>query len=386
MTTRIRYGMVGGGEGAFIGAVHRMAARLDDAYELVCGAFSGNAEKSRRSGVALGLDPARCYDDFTSMMAREAALPANQRMQCVVIATPNSTHLPIAKAAFAQGFHVLSDKPATATLEECRALASVLKGTRLHYGLTHPYTGYPMVREARARVARGELGAVRKVLVEYTQGWLAAPIEHEGQKQAAWRLDPKLAGSSCCMGDIGVHAFNLAEFVAGVTVSELCADLHSVVPGRTLDDDGTVLLRFNNGATGVLIASQICTGDENNIRLRVYGERASIDWQQMEPNSLWLRPLAGPAQLLRTGVAGTGSEAAAAQRIPAGHPEGYIEAFGNIYREFAQLVAGGASAHAGAHGGAVPGISAALRGMAFVETTVASSAAGQRWHALPSFD
>jgi predicted dehydrogenase len=375
---RIRYGMVGGGEGAFIGAVHRMAARLDDAYELVCGAFSSSAEKSHRSGVALGVEAARCYGDYAGMMAAEAALPADARMQCVVIVTPNRTHLPIALAALARGFHVLSDKPATATLDECRTLAAKLRSSGLHYGLSHPYTGYPMIREARARIARGELGKIRKVLVEYTQGWLAAPIEQQGNMQAAWRLDPAQAGVSCCMGDIGVHAFNLAEFVGGIGVRELCAALNSVVPGRRLDDDGTVLLRFANGATGVLIASQICTGDENNLRLRIYGEAASIDWQQMEPNSLWFKPREGAAQLLRTGGAGTGSAAAVATRIPAGHPEGYIEGFGNIYREFAQLLAGENGAD---H--AVPGISAALRGMAFVETAVASSASGSQWRELP---
>lgn len=376
---RIRYGMVGGGEGAFIGAVHRMAARLDDGYELVCGAFSSSAEKSRRSGAELGIMPSRCYDDFGAMMAGEAALPAERRMQCVVITTPNRTHLPIALSALARGFHVLSDKPATATLDECRTLAAKLRSSGLLYGLTHPYTGYPMIREARARVARGELGAVRKVLVEYTQGWLATPLELTS-KQAAWRVDPAQAGASCCMGDIGVHAFNLAEFVSGLVVRELCAELSRVVPGRRLDDDGTVLLRFNNGAGGVLMASQICVGDENNLRLRIFGDRASIDWQQMEPNSLWFRPLEGPAQLLRTGVSGTGAEAAAATRVPAGHPEGYIEAFANLYREFAQLLSRGDAAPADC---TMPGISAALRGMAFVETAVASSASGTQWRELP---
>jgi predicted dehydrogenase len=375
---KIRYGMVGGGEGAFIGAVHRMAARLDDAWQLVCGAFSGSADKSQRSGLALGLEPARCYGDFQQMMEREAAMPAAERMQCVVIVTPNRTHLPIARAALARGFHVLSDKPATATFAECLQLQALLRNGALQFGLTHPYTGYPMIREARARIARGELGTVRKVLVEYLQGWLAAPIEHSN-KQAAWRLDPAEAGASCCMGDIGVHAFNLAEFVAGRSAESLCADLRSVVPGRRLDDDGTVLLRFDGGATGVLMASQICTGEENALRLRIYGDRASIDWQQMEPNSLWLKPIDGPAQLLRTGVAGTGAEAAAAQRVPAGHPEGYIEAFGNLYREFAQQL------HTGSRND-VPGISAALRGMAFVDAAVASSAAGNQWRDLPRFD
>jgi predicted dehydrogenase len=376
---RIRYGMVGGGEGAFIGAVHRMAARLDDAWELVCGAFSGSAEKSRRSGAALGLPAQRCYDDFQQMMEREAALPASERMQCVVIVTPNRTHLPIARAALAHGFHVLSDKPATASLAQCIALADSLRARQLQYGLTHPYTGYPMIREARARIARGELGTVRKILVEYMQGWLAAPIEREGNKQAAWRLDPAEAGVSCCMGDIGVHAFQLAEFVSGLQVQQLCADLHSVVPGRKLDDDGAVLLRFAGGASGVLMASQVCTGEENNLRLRIYGDKAGIDWHQMEPNSLWLKPIDAPAQLLRTGAAGTGAAAAAAQRTPAGHPEGYIEAFANIYREFAAQLQGGAS-------DTVPGITDALRGMAFVETAVASSAAGNQWRDLRRFN
>lgn len=375
---RVRYGMVGGGEGAFIGAVHRMAARLDDAWELVCGAFSSSAEKSRRSGAALGLTPQRCYDNFEQMMAREAALPAAQRMQCVVIVTPNRTHLPVARAALAHGFHVLSDKPATASLAECNELAASLRAARLQYGLTHPYTGYPMIREARARIARGELGTVRKVLVEYLQGWLAAPIEREGHKQAAWRTDPAEAGASCCMGDIGVHAFQLAEFVSGLTVQKISADLHSVVAGRKLDDDGAVLLRFTGDASGVLMASQVCTGEENNLRLRIYGDRAGIDWHQMEPNSLWLKPIDGPAQLLRTGVAGTGETAAAAQRTPSGHPEGYIEAFANIYREFAAQLQGKTV-------DTVPGITDALRGMAFVETAVASSAAGNQWRELPRF-
>jgi predicted dehydrogenase len=376
---RVRYGMVGGGEGAFIGAVHRMAARLDDAWELVCGAFSSTAERSRRSGEALGLPPARVYDDYATMMAREAALPAGKRMQVVVIATPNSTHLPIALAAFENGFHVLSDKPATATLDECRKLAAALKRSGLRYGLTHPYSAYPMIREARARVLRGELGLVRKVVAEYTQGWLAEPIELEGQKQASWRVDPDLAGAGGAMGDIGVHAFQLAEFVSGQRVSRLNADLHRTVPGRALDDDGTVLLRFNDGAHGVLIASQVFVGDENNLRLRVVGEKAQLDWNQLEPNSLWLKSGSVPAQLLRTGHPGTGGEAKAARRVPSGHPEGYIEAFGNVYREFALSLRQGTPT-------GVPGIGAALRGMAFVETAVASSAAGQKWRELPDLE
>jgi predicted dehydrogenase len=382
----MRYGMVGGGSGAFIGAVHRMAARLDGECELVCGAFSSDAARSRESGKELGLPASRCYDDFATMLARESELPATQRMQCVVIVTPNRTHFAIASAALAQGFHVLSDKPATATLDECRQLASVLRTSGLQYGLTHPYTAYPMIREARERVARGELGTVRKVLVEYTQGWLASPIEKEGNKQAAWRLDPAQAGISSCMGDIGVHAFNLAETVAGIQVKELCAELRSVVPDRRLDDDGTVLLRFDNGATGVLMASQICVGDENNLRLRVYGDKASLDWQQMEPNSLWLRFNDKPAQLLRTGAAGSGASAAQATRLPAGHPEGFIEAFGNLYKEYAQQLGAPTGKVGGGSGQGVPGIGDALRGMAFVDTAVASSRAGVQWRALPVLD
>lgn len=381
MLPRIRYGMVGGGQGAFIGAVHRMAARLDDQYELVCGAFSSNAERALESGVDLGIARERSYSDYSTMFEREAVLPAERRMQCVVIVTPNRMHLPIASAALDYGFHVLSDKPATATLAECRALAAKLRASGLQYALTHPYTAYPMAREARERISRGELGVIRKVITEYTQGWLAEPIEQYGNKQARWRLDPAQAGISSCMADIGVHAFNLAEFVTGLKVRELCAELRSVVPGRKLDDDGTVLLRFDNGATGVLLASQVCVGDENNIRLRVYGEKASLDWQQMEPNSLWFRPLDAPAQLLRTGVAGTGGAATAATRIPAGHPEGFLEAFGNVYREFAQQLRAGGKAN-----DAVQGIDAALRGMAFIEGAVASSAAGTTWQELPKVD
>jgi len=373
----IRFGLVGGGAGAFIGGVHRHAARLDGQFELVCGALSRDPERALQSGRDLGLAPSRSYASAEAMFAGEKALPADQRMQCVVIATPNRSHLPIARGALAAGFHVFSDKPATATLAECRELAKAVAASGLCYAVTHPYTGYPMIREARERVARGELGRITKVLVEYTQGWLATPIEREGNKQAAWRLDPEQAGASCCMGDIGVHAFNLAEFVSGLTVRELAAELRSVVPGRVLDDDGTALLRFDGGVAGVLVASQICTGEENNLRLRIVGEKASLDWQQMEPNTLWLRHAAAPAQMLRTGAPGTGAAAAAAMRLPSGHPEGFIEAFGNLYREFAQVLRGGAAADSARAN--VQGIDAALRGMAFIQATVDSSAAGATW-------
>jgi predicted dehydrogenase len=376
----IRYGLVGGGQGAFIGSVHRAAARLSGEFELVCGALSGNAQRAMDSGAALGLARERSYADFRGMMAAEAQLAAHERMQCVVIVTPNSSHLAIAQAALAAGFHVLSDKPATATLEECRQLAAAVRESGLHYGLTHPYSGYPMIREARERVAAGELGTIRKVLVEYTQGWLAAPIESNGQKQASWRLDPAQAGISCCMADIGVHAFQLSEFVSGFEVQELSGHLNSVVSGRVLDDDGTVLLRYDGGVAGVLMASQVCVGDENNLRLRVYGDKASLDWQQMEPNSLWIRHADKPAQLLRTGAPGVGEAATRATRLPAGHPEGYLEAFANLYREFAQLLRSDGAAGART----LSGIRDALRGMAFVDTAVSSSAAGGRWQSMPS--
>ena len=375
----IRYGLVGGGAGAFIGGVHRQAARLDGQFELVCGALSRDPARALQSGLEIGLSRERAYTSAELMFAAESKLPAAERMQCVVIATPNRSHLPIARSALAAGFHVLSDKPATATLAECRELAQAVAASGLHYALTHPYTGYPMIREARERVARGELGRITKVLVEYTQGWLASPIEREGNKQAQWRLDPAQAGASSCMGDIGVHAFNLAEFVSGLTVRELAAELRTVVAGRVLDDDGTALLRFEGGAAGVLVASQVCTGDENNLRLRMYGEKASLDWQQMDPNTLWLRHAHQPVQMLRTGAPGTGAAAAAATRLPSGHPEGFIEAFGNLYREFAAVLRGDAAAQADAN---VQGTSAALRGMAFIEATVESSAAGAAWRRL----
>jgi predicted dehydrogenase len=377
--------MVGGGEGAFIGAVHRSAARLDQALELVCGAFASDPERSRRSGESLGLAPQRCYGDYAAMFAAEAALPASERMEFVTIVTPNDLHLAVASAAFNRGFHVLSDKPATTTLAECFALRDALKASGCLYGLTHPYGSYPLIVEAAERVRAGQLGTIRKVLVEYTQGWLAEPIERRGQKQAIWRLDPKRAGLSSCMGDIGVHAFHLAELVTGLRTTEICADLNSIVAGRELDDDGAAFLRFDNGARGVLVASQICTGDENDLRLRVYGDAASLDWRQQEPNSLWIKAADKPVELIRSGGPGLSAATRAHSRLPSGHPEGYLEAFANVYRHFAAQV----RAHGGHRNGdpaprAVPGIKAALRGMAFIETVVGASRSAQKWHAFPA--
>ena len=376
----IRMGMVGGGEGAFIGAVHRMAANLDGQIELVCGAFSADAARSVASGRALFLEPSRCYASYQQMFESEARLPAQQRMDFVAIVTPNHLHFPVAKLAIESGFHVLSDKPATLNLQEALALRALLDRYLLLYGLTHTYTGYPMIKEARHQVASGKLGPIRKVVIEYSQGWLAAK-QDETSKQAAWRLDSKQSGISCCMGDIGVHATNLAEYVSGLTITELCADLNSVVAGRSLDDDGTVLLRFNNRAKGVLMASQIAVGEENNLRLRIYGENASLDWSQMEPNSLWLKSQHAPTQLFRAGVGELSPAARAAMRTPAGHPEGYLEAFANIYRNFAgQIAAFKAGAPADNARFDVPGIDAAIRGMAFIDNAVRASQQERKWH------
>lgn len=378
---KIRMGMVGGGEGAFIGAIHRMAAAIDGEIELVCGAFSSDAERVRRSGLALDLPKERVYADYKEMMTVEAALPETQRMQFVAIVTPNHLHFPVATAALQAGFHVLSDKPATLTLEEALNLKEMVAETGLLYGLTHTYTGYPMVKEARERVAAGELGEIRKLVVEYPQGWLASREEDSGNKQAEWRLDPQRAGISSCMGDIGVHAANLAEYISGLKIEQLCADLAAVVPGRNLDDDGSVLLRFDNGARGLLFASQISVGEENALKIRVYGEQGGLEWSQQEPNTLWLKWSDRPTQMLRTGGSYLGELAAANTRTPMGHPEGYLEAFANIYRAFAGQV------RARAEGSATdkqaedcPGVEEAVRGMRFIELVVSASASDSKWH------
>ncbi|MCB1845144.1 MAG: Gfo/Idh/MocA family oxidoreductase [Halioglobus sp.] len=374
-------GMVGGGEGAFIGAVHRIAAAMDGNLELVCGAFASDAERSRRSGAALHLPEDRVYPDYQTLLAREAALPADQRMQFVSIVTPNHLHFPVADAALLAGFHVLSDKPATTSLAQALALRERVRETGLLYGLTHTYAGYPLVKEARERIAAGELGAIRKVVVEYPQGWLAERAEDTDNKQAAWRLDPARAGVSSCMGDIGVHAAHLAEYVSGLRITELCADLTAFVEGRSLDDDGAMLLRFNNGARGLLWASQVCVGEENALALRVYGERGGLEWRQQEPNTLWLKWNDRPTQMLRCGGPYLGAAAGMNTRTPMGHPEGYLEAFANLYRAFAGQVRAHAEGEpCDTHSQDCPGIDAAVRGMAFIELAVAAGASGQKWH------
>lgn len=381
---KIRMGMVGGGEGAFIGAVHRMAASIDGQIELVCGCFSADAGRSRLSGEALSLPAERVYSDYKSMMATEAILPADKRMEFLAIVTPNHLHLPVALAALAGGFHVMSDKPATLNLAQAGQLREAIEASGLLYGLTHTYAGYPMVREAQRLVAAGELGEIRKVVVEYNQGWLAAAEEREGNKQASWRTDPARAGASCTMADIGVHAFQMAEMVSGLAVTELCADLGAVVEGRQLDDDGAVLLRFNNGARGVLMASQIAVGEENNLRLRVYGERAALDWSHEDANTLWLKTNDQPAKRLRTGWPGLGEDIESLARLPAGHPEGYLEAFANLYKQFAQQVRQfGIPGEQQPKALTLPGIIDGLRGMAFIETVVDASDSEKKWHTMP---
>lgn len=378
---RIRMGMVGGGEGAFIGAVHRMAAALDGEIELVCGAFSADAERSRRSGATLYLPQDRVYDDYRAMMTAEAALPVTERMQFVAIVTPNHLHFPVAEAALRAGFHVMSDKPATFNLEEALRLKDILAQTGLLYGLTHTYTGYPLVKEAKARVASGALGMIRKIVVEYPQGWLADRQEDTDNKQAAWRLDPARAGVSSCMGDIGVHAANLAEYISGLKISAVCSDLSSFVPGRKLDDDGAVLLRFDNGARGVLHASQVSIGEENALSIRVYGEKGGLEWRQQEPNTLCLKWPDRPTEILRAGGAYLGDLAAANTRTPMGHPEGYLEAFANIYMAFAgQIRAREMGQAPDARSADCPGIEQAVRGMRFIELAVVASASDIKWH------
>ena len=383
MSRKIRMGMVGGGRDAFIGAVHRMAAALDGHIELVCGAFSSDPERSRASGADLYLPANRVYGDFHEMMAAEAKLPAGERMDFVSIVTPNHVHFPVAKAALEAGFHVMSDKPMTFDLAEANELAALVERTGLQFGLTHNYTGYPMVKEARHMVRGGAIGAVRKVVVEYPQGWLASLIESEGQKQASWRTDPARAGASSCMGDIGTHAENLMEYITGLEIASLCADLTTMVEGRQLEDDGNVLVRLDNGARGVLYASQISAGEENPLTIRIYGELAGLEWRQEEPNTLTVKWGDRHREVRRTGVGELSAASAAHTRLPAGHPEGFVEAFANLYRNYAMaLQARLAGEQPAAEHLDFPTVHDGVRGMAFIAACVASSASDQKWTRL----
>jgi predicted dehydrogenase len=378
---KIRFGMIGGGEGAFIGAVHRHAAALDGQYELVCGAFSRDAANNQSTGDALGIDDSRLYSSWQQLLTAEASLPADQRMEMLVIVTPNQLHVPISRAAITAGFHVFCEKPAGINLPETQALAADLANTDRLYGLAHTYLGYPMVWQARQLVQSGELGTLRKIFVEYPQGWLTEDLEAASNKQASWRTDPSQAGSSGCMADIGTHAFGLAEFISQQQITEICAELKSHVAGRRLDDDGAALFRTSGGASGVLIASQICAGEENALKIRLYGDKGGLEWQQMEPNTIVLRPHGAPVQLLRAGRSqpGLGIEALRRCRLPAGHPEGYLEAMANLYSDFAVAIRRG---ERGTPTG-VPGIAAGLRGMAFIDTISQSGRSGEKWQQIP---
>jgi predicted dehydrogenase len=372
--------MVGGGKDAFIGAVHRMAARMDGRIEFVCGALSSVRLKALESGAELLLPQDRIYGNYRDMFRKEAKLPPDRRMDFVAIVTPNNMHYPVSMAALDAGFHVVCEKPMTVNIEEARNLLRKLRQTGLLFCLTHNYTGYPMVKEARDLVAGGKLGKVRRVVVEYAQGWLATRLEAHGQKQAGWRTDPRRAGATCCMGDIGSHCQNLAEYVTGLEIAEVCADVTTFAPGRMLDDDGSVLVRFCGGGSGVLWASQIAVGEENALSIRVYCEKGSVEWRQQDPNTLVVRSMTRPAEIRRAGTAFVGKAAAANTRLPAGHPEGFIESFANIYRAFADALTRVIDRRKSAEAKPdYPDAREGLRGMAFLDAVVRSSKGQEKW-------
>lgn len=368
----LKLGMAGGGEGAFIGAIHRKAAALDGDWQLVAGAFSSDAARNERSGAALGLDPQRVYGDLNALIAAETALPVGERIDALAIVTPNHLHAPMAIAALEAGIHVFCEKPMAMSSEEARAIAAAARQSGAKFALAFTYSGYPLVEEARTRVARGDLGKIRLVQVEYLQGWLSLPIDGEGNKQAEWRTDPAKAGLGGCLGDIGTHAFHLAEHVSGVAVSEVSADLTVHVAGRRLDDDVSALLRFEGGARGTLKATQVAAGEENGLKLRVSGEHGTLEWAQMEPNTLTLRWLDRPTEVVRAGGPGLAASTQALLRTPSGHPEGYIEAFANLYQGFAAAIRGQDERF-------VPGLTDGLRTMDFIEAVIANAASDRKW-------
>lgn len=382
MAKKLRAGLIGGGEGSFIGAIHYRAAMLDGYYELVCGAFSSNPDKSKHSAGAYHVSDERAYGSWQQMFEKEAALPPHQRMEVVMITTPNNLHFPQAMKALEMGYHVICDKPVTISQQQAIELGKKVKETGLIFALTHTYTGYPMVMEAREIIASGKLGTLRKLVVEYPQGWLSTPLEAQGNKQASWRSDPKYNGPGGCMGDIGVHAENLAEYITGLQIDELCADITTFVPGRQLDDDASVLLRFKGGAKGILFASQISAGEENDINIRVYGEKGGLEWHQADPNTLVLKWLDQPAQILRAGgnYANLSKKALWNCRTPGGHPEGYIEAFANIYRNAAYAINRYKDpSHQVPDFIIYPTIDDGIRGMRFIEKVIESSASQTKW-------
>ncbi len=373
--------MVGGGQNAFIGAVHRLAANLDGQLELVAGAFSSDAKNSAITGEQLFLNPARVYASYAEMAEREAALPADERIDFVAIVTPNFLHAPVATAFLKKGFHVVCDKPMTLTLKEAKALREVVRKSGKVFALTHNYTGYPMVKEARELVRTGKLGKILKIVAEYPQGWLLDKIEADGQKQAAWRADPKKAGASCCVGDIGTHAENLGRYITGLQIDEVCAEFTSFIPGRKLEDDANMLLRYKGGAKGVLHCSQISCGEENNLNIRVYGTLGALAWQQEHPNELKFTPKGEAAKILRRGNNYVSDVAKKFTRLPFGHPEAFIEAFANIYLEAVAAIRANIAGKKGSFD--FPTVDDGVIGMAFIETCVKSAKSNAKWTKFP---
>ena len=378
MTRKLRMGMIGGGTGSFIGDVHRRAAAIDGMIELVCGAFSSNEEKSKTSGKALYLPEDRCYGSFEEMILKEKELPEGVRMDFVSIVTPNHMHFPPAKLALEHGFNVVCDKPMTLTLEEAIALETIIEKSGKLFALTHNYTGHPMVKQARAMVAKGDLGKIRKIQVQYLQGWLSTAVEQTGQKQASWRVDPSKSGIGGALGDIGTHAENLAEYITGLKIEELAADLGKFGEGRVLDDDGNLLLRMENGAKGTMSISQIALGEENNLAIKVYGEKGSLEWHQENPNQLITHWLEEPVKIFTPNGNNLYEEALNVSRIPAGHPEGYLEAFATIYKNFAthlMAVLNGETIDKPDY----PTVKDGIRGMQFIYAAVESDKNNAAW-------
>ena len=373
----IRLGMVGGGQGAFIGAVHRIASRIDDHYVLVAGALASDAKRAMASGAELGLDPNRTYSDFQKMASRERRLRAG--IEAVAIVTPNHMHYPVARAFLRAGIHVICDKPLVTSLRDARRLQKLVTDSGCIFVLTHNYTGYPMIRQARAMVASGDLGSIRVVQVEYAQDWLTEKLESTGQKQAEWRTDPKRSGAGGCIGDIGTHAYNLACFVTGLELEELSAELTTFVEGRRLDDNVHILMRFDRGAKGMLWASQVAPGNENNLRLRVYGTKGGLEWSQEDPNYLWFTPFGESKRLITRGGAGSNDAAGRMTRVPPGHPEGYLEGFANIYGEAAAAIRAARDGNPVPKDVLFPSVDDGVKGIAFIDAAVRSSAAAGRW-------
>ena len=380
MNRKLRMGMIGGGKDAFIGAIHRLAANMDGLIEITAGALSINPEVARESGKMIFLPEDRTYTSYEEMLEKESKLSSDKRIDFVTIVTPNFAHFAPAMMALEKGFHVVIEKPITFTLDEARQLKKKVDETGLLLCLTHTYSGYPMVREARALIRDGVLGKTRRVHVEYPQGWLSKMSEREGNAQAAWRTDPKKSGKAGAMGDIGTHAAHLAEFISGLKITHLCADLNIMVPGRALDDDGNVLLKFENGAAGTLVASQVAAGEENNLRIRIYGEHGGLEWAQQEPNTLLLKWLDKPAQILRAGSNGfLHKEAIFNTRTPGGHPEGYLEAFANLYRNFAIALSSRLDGKPVPAEVDFPSAADGIRGMAFIDNVVKSGQSTEKW-------